>query len=221
MWFFKCLRTTSPRDTHWARWKNQGWKDLWDHGVYTLTWHWESMSSSDIEGITSLATGSSRARLVYESALSCSFLAQHNVEGILSTPPELSELHCPSNLPTDTLQLPKLSFHLNEAVPWWLFSFFFLSWLFFFFCALILDILQVFLSCFMLLLDNSFHCCDRNYHPYATKCMSLNLFFGLWTCMAKLLLNCLHTEMSILLSKSKLNSLHQTFYTFYLCSWSQ
>lgn len=92
---------------------------------------------------------------------------------------------------------------------------------FFFFCALILDILQVLLSCFMFSLDNSFHCCDRNYHPYATKCMSLNLFFGLWICMARLLLNCLHTEMSISLSKSTLNSLHQTFYTFYLCSWSQ
>lgn len=79
------------------------------------------MSSSDIEAMTSLATGSSRARLVYESSLSCSFLAQHNVEGILSTPSVLSELNCPINLPADTLQLPKLSFHLNEAILWWLF----------------------------------------------------------------------------------------------------
>lgn len=137
------------------------------------------MSSSDIEAMTSLATGSSRARLVYESSLSCSFLAQHNVEGTLSTPSVLSELNCPINLPTDTLQLPKLSFHLKEAIH--LMAFFLLDF-FFPICALILDILQGFLLFFSL--DKSFHCCDMNYHPYATKFMSLDSFFGLWTCMA-------------------------------------
>lgn len=47
---------------------------------------------SEIEAMTSLTTGSSRARMVSESSLSCSFLALHNVWRMLSTQSMLSEL---------------------------------------------------------------------------------------------------------------------------------